>query len=689
MVTDDRQRDATTMGRGTRPAGLVVLVLVLLTGALGVIPAASAALVDGTLDTAFTNSYAGTSTGFDDYVNAVALQPDGKIIVGGAFTEYNNGAGANNKANQLARVNADGTLDTAFSAAYGGSLRGLTGGEVLSVAVQTDGKIVVGGSFTGYNTGSGSNPKVNKLARFNADGTLDTAFSAAYAGNDTGLNDFVNSVAVQADGKIVAGGGFTSYNNSPGPANTRANRLTRFNSDGSLDIAFSDSYAGTLTGLDNSLVAVALQADGKILVGGLFSNYNNGSGANNKVSKLARFNADGALDTTFTNTYAGTGTGLSGTVTALAVQGDGKVVVGGQFVSLNDGSGANTKVNKLARFTAGGVLDTAFTTSYAGTATGLSNSVHSVAVQGDGRIVVGGAFTSYNNGSGANTKVSKLARFTADGGLDTGFTNAYAGSGPGLGDDVASLAEQPNGKILVGGFFHDYNDGSGLNPKVNQLARFNGTLNQTITFPSLSDTALNATAPVPAATASSGLPVTYTSDTPAACTIAGGTITLVTTGTCSITANQAGNDTFQPASPVARSFTVTPTPTPGPTPSPTPEPTPRPTPTPRTTLTVKGKPKAAKLKVGRSTTVVKRVTSNGSKSVKAHCTAGGKKAKRVCDIRIQQKRGRVVVAPRCSDKVAVTVKVTAEKPGAQRTTWTRSWKVAKKPFISCSAKRTG
>ena len=162
-------------------------------------------------------------------------------------------------------------------------------------------------------------------------------------------------------------------------------------------------------------------------------------------------------------------------MTALAVQGDGKIVVGGQFLSFNDGSGANTKVNKLARFTADGALDTAFTASYAGTATGLNNSVYSVAVQGDGRIVVGGSFFSYNNGSGANSKVSKLARFTADGSLDTSFTNSYAGSATGLGDEVYSLAVQSDAKIVVGGAFHDYDDGSGPNPKVNHLARFNGT----------------------------------------------------------------------------------------------------------------------------------------------------------------------------------------------------------------------
>ena len=106
-------------------------------------------------------------------------------------------------------------------------------------------------------------------------------------------------------------------------------------------------------------------------------------------------------------------------------------------------------------------------------------------------------------------------------------------------------------------------------------------------------------------------------------------------------------------------------------------------------MTVKAKPKAAKLKVGRATTVVERVTTNGNKSLKANCTAGGKKAKRACDIRIQQKRGRVVVTPLCSVKVKVNVKVTATKPGAQRKTFTRSWKVAKKPVVRCATKRAG
>ncbi len=651
-----------------------MLVMTVVVSALAMSPAASGALVDGTLDVAFSNSYAGSASGLDDYVNTVAVQPDGKIVVGGGFTEYDSGGGANDKVNRLARLNSDGTLDAAFSAAYAGSLSGLTGGEVLDVAVQTDGKIVVGGNFTGYNKGSGANPKVNQLARFNADGTLDAAFSSAYAGTDVGLDGFVNAVAVQSDGKIVVGGNFTSYNNSLGPANPRANRLTRFEADGSLDIPFSNSYAGTATGLDNSLTTVAVQPDGKIVAGGLFSSYDDGSGVNIKASKLVRFAADGALDTAFTDVYAGAGTGLSSSVTSVVVQPDGKLVVGGQFSSLDTGSGVNTRVNKLARFTAAGVLDAKFTTAYAGTNVGLSNSVHVVALQPDGRIVVGGAFTAYNDGSGSNPKVSKLARFTPDGKLDSGFANAYAGSATGLDDDVASVAVQSDGKMLAGGFFHAYDDGSGPNSKVNEVARFNGTLSQRITFPALADTAVNAAAPRPSATASSGLPVTYTSAKSAACTVSGGVIALVSAGTCAITASQAGNATYQPAAPVTRSFTVTAAP--------------KPAPTVRTTLKVKAKSRTTEPKAGRATTLVSRVTTNGKKTLTVNCTAGGKKVKRVCVIRVQQKRGRVVVTPSCSANVKVTVKVAATKPGGPRKTFTRSWKVAKKPLIRCAAKRT-
>lgn len=138
---------------------------------------------DGSMDSAF-------SPGADGYVNALALQPDGKIIIGGAFTSL-----GGRPRNYIGRVNPDGTLDTNFVAGANGA--------VVAMALQPDGKILVGGAFTALNEQT-----VGRLGRLNADGTLDTSFDPG-----AGANNLVNCLALQPDGKILAGGKFTTLAN--------------------------------------------------------------------------------------------------------------------------------------------------------------------------------------------------------------------------------------------------------------------------------------------------------------------------------------------------------------------------------------------------------------------------------------------------------------------------------------------
>src|SRR5213075_3113580 len=140
-------------------------------------------------DTTFNPGGAGA----DGEVFAVAVQPDGKIVIGGFFTSYNGDA-----AGRVMRLNADGTHDTSFN--VGGVA---ANSFVRAVAVQPDGKIIIGGGFTGYN---GDAAASDRIMRLNADGTRDTAFNPGGSGADNA----VNAVALQADGKILIGGGFTS-----------------------------------------------------------------------------------------------------------------------------------------------------------------------------------------------------------------------------------------------------------------------------------------------------------------------------------------------------------------------------------------------------------------------------------------------------------------------------------------------
>ncbi len=129
--------------------------------------------------------------GANGAVYTTILQPDGKILIGGQFTTYNGIT-----ANRIARLNTDGTLDTTFTVGTGAD------SSVNTITLQPDGKILIGGAFTTYN-----GTTVNHVARLNADGTLDTTFVTG-----TGTNGSVFTIALQPDGKILIGGWFTTYN---------------------------------------------------------------------------------------------------------------------------------------------------------------------------------------------------------------------------------------------------------------------------------------------------------------------------------------------------------------------------------------------------------------------------------------------------------------------------------------------
>lgn len=348
---------------------------------------------DGTLDTSFS----AIGTGLNDQTRAVAVQPDGKVIAGGSFTSYN---GTN--APFIARLNADGSLDASFTTMGLG-----LNGSVNALSIQTDGKVVAGGVFTSYN-GSPS-PYV---ARLNSDGSLDTGFVAA----GLGLDSTVHALTVQGDGKILIAGDFTAYNGTTRP------RIARLNSDGSLDAGF----APTGSGLNNSVLAISIQSDNKILVGGYLSSYN---GTNQ--TRVARLNSDGSLDTGF----APTGSGLSSLVRAVSHQIDGKVLVGGFFTSYN-----GTSSPHVARLNTDGSLDSTFTP----TGTGLNDWVHAISLRSDGKIVAGGFFTSYNG-----SPRPRLAQLQSDGSTDPDFSPGTSG----LSASVYALSLQSDGKALVGGVF--------------------------------------------------------------------------------------------------------------------------------------------------------------------------------------------------------------------------------------------
>ena len=346
---------------------------------------------DGSLDTSFN-----IGTGADSIVFALKLQSDGKILIGGFFTNYNG-----TSVNRIARLNSDGSLDSSFNVGTG------VNNIIYAIEVQSDGKILVVGDFTAYN---GTN--INRIARLNSDGSLDTSFNVgtgAYLGQ-------VNSVAIQSDGKVLIGGNFTHYNG------TSINRIARLNSDGSLDTSFN-------VGAEiNSVVrAITVQSDGKILIGGDFIIYNNPY-----TYHIARLNSDGTFDSNF-NIEMRSG----GRIDAIVVQSDGKIVIGGDFHRYN-----LTYTYHIARLNSDGTTDNDFNIDY-----GVDNTITAIGLQSDGKLVIGGDFTTYSNGTGVNY----IARLSSGGTLETSFN-----SGSGANSAVSSIGLQSNGKILIGGYFTAY-----------------------------------------------------------------------------------------------------------------------------------------------------------------------------------------------------------------------------------------
>jgi uncharacterized delta-60 repeat protein/CSLREA domain-containing protein len=249
---------------------------------------------NGTLDTSFQNPNITGSIG-NDSVFTLALQSDGKVLIAGLFNSV-----SGQMRNRLARLNADGSFDNTFLSDVNST--------VTQVVLQPDGKILVGGYFTLV-----SGQVRNRLARLNSDGTLDTSFINPNVNvpNGSPANP-IGTIAVQPDGKILIGGNFTSVD---GQARSGAARL---NSDGTLDTNFNLNTNGTVSRYN-------FQPEGKILISGFFGVVNGAP-----RTTIARINSNGSLDNSFQNVNI-----TSGAVHAFDIQSDGKIVVGGNFSNIS------------------------------------------------------------------------------------------------------------------------------------------------------------------------------------------------------------------------------------------------------------------------------------------------------------------------------------------------------------------
>ena len=402
---------------------------------------------DGSQDTTLNTSI-GATTGI---IYKVCPQPDGKIIIVGSFTKYNNST-----VNRIARILPNGTLDTSFLTGKGSALN-ITNAEVLA-----DGKIILSGNFTEFNGVS-----ANKIVRLNPDGSIDTSFNMG-----TGFNDDINAMVLQPDGKIILGGKFTSYNS------TTANRIIRINEDGTPDTNFlcGTGFSG------DAIQTIKIDSFGNIMVGGSFT----GSYDNKVVNRIVFLNSNGTLKTDF-DTGSGPG---SASVYALANASDGSWYIGGSFsifdgqnqgrlvkvnpdgehdtgylasgvgfdntvqkvLSLDDKKtmvfGNFTKFNgvlasRIVRLLENGLADESFNSGE----TGANNLIKTAVLQSDNKIILGGSFTKYNGRT-----CNRLVRILPDGEIDNTFN-----IGSGVKAQVYALCMQGN-KVIVAGNFTTYND---------------------------------------------------------------------------------------------------------------------------------------------------------------------------------------------------------------------------------------
>ena len=324
----------------------------------------------------------------------LGIQADGKILLGGYFLNVATGTFVS-----VQRLNVDGSMDEGFAELE-------ISAEVKAVAVQADGKILIGGHFDTVDTTAR-----HYLARLNADGSLDTSFA------DPNLDADVWAIAVQPDGNVLVAGDFQ---NAGAAARAYA---ARFTTTGALDNNFADPQICC-----GPARAVALQANGGVLVGGYFL----GVVGNSAIGSIARFNANGTLDATFPVDPSAT------TVSAIVVAPDGAIYVGSSYATTD-----NTSLRPVARLSANGTLDA----TYADIDT--DGGTNTLMLQPNGNIQFGGNFQLIDG-----QPRHGLARLNANGALDATFVDlnfSFDAGDP--NGSIFGLAAQGDGKAIAIGNF--------------------------------------------------------------------------------------------------------------------------------------------------------------------------------------------------------------------------------------------
>jgi uncharacterized delta-60 repeat protein len=359
------------------------------------------------LDSRFAAT-ANTAGGFNGVVRAIDYQSDGKIIVGGEFTDFNG-----TTVNRICRLNPDGTEDGTFTSNLGSGFNDL----VRTIKVQPDDKILVGGDFTDFN-----GTTVNRICRFEPFGREDGTFTGNLG---SGFDSSVYSIKLLSDNTIIVGGDFTDFN-----GNT-VGCIAKLNSNGTYNSSFTTN-AGT--GFDNSVFSLDIDPSDNIYVGGGFKDFNGTT-----VYRAAKMSGTGVQNSTFSSNIS---TNLNAQVNAIRYNSN-KVLIGGIF-----SSAFGTGLNCIYQLNPDGTQDTDFmiqATNY-GAGSGYNDKVFAIEAVADGWLV-GGGFTDY---SGNTISCINYIQNTGK------QLNGYRAFSSGFNDTILTLKLYPGNKILAGGSFTEY-----------------------------------------------------------------------------------------------------------------------------------------------------------------------------------------------------------------------------------------
>ena len=372
------------------------------------------------------------SVGINNVIYDIKIQYDGKILLGGIFTQC-----SGETYNGIVRLNSDYTIDNTFIVGVGFT------GSVRKIIVQDDGKILCGGGFTEY-----SGMTRNCIIRLNSDGSVDNTFNIGSGFADTlyGYGAYVTEIFVQNDGKILVGGYYDQYSGQT------ASAIIRLNSDGTID----DTFVSGTGFVENTIYYyseinyIYVQDNGKITIGGLFDTYNSVT-----AGYIIRLNSGGTVDSVF-------GDGFNSAVyDGDFSQDSGKFTYVGGFTTF-DGSTANGIIRLNTDDSVGDTFDTGTGFDYFG---GIA-AIYGITSQNDGKLICVGDMENYND-----IFCLGLARINSDGSLDESLN-----IGTSFNSHTLVAIAQDDGSLLVAGYPVTYNGTA-----INRMVKLNsdGSINDT------------------------------------------------------------------------------------------------------------------------------------------------------------------------------------------------------------------